>query len=363
MRISAITRADPCGLATLSRMFHDNLGFCKTVSIARHQGGAWHSEWYGENNRQAPENGMTHELATWLCEGADVLLSFECWYGEFVPAIAKRLGVKTVLMPMYECCPTKEGGLEYTDLAICTSMLDLEEMTNRTPGLARAVKTFLPVPFDTQRIPFRRRERALTFVHNAGHGGIGGRNSTVEVLEAWQYVQSPAKLLVRLQPGMVLESPVGIPNDPRITAVESNPENYWDLWGEGDVLLHPHKWDGLSLPIQEATASGMPVMTTRYWPFCDQEDKQGWLPKSIQDIAIEPCKVGRRIICREIDVFYPHAKDIAAAVDRLWGENIEAMSDDARAQAERWSWSSLLPLYQEQFQSLVTGEPVRRNAF
>ena len=353
MKISSIVRADPSGLATLSRMFHDYMDFHRTVSIARHQGGALH-EWYGKNNRVAPENGMTPELAAWLCDGADVLLTFECWYGDFVPRLAKELGVKTALMPMYECCPREGSGLEYTDLALCPSLLDLDEMQHNTPGLARAVKTFIPVPFDTQRIAFRRRERALTFVHNAGHGGLGGRNSTVEVLEAWQYVKSPARLLVRMQPGMSVSVP--IPNDPRISAVESNPENYWELFSEGDVLLHPHKWDGLSLPIQEATAAGMPVMTTRYFPFCDEGERVGWLPPSIQDIAIEPCKVDRKNICRPIDVFHPHAKDIAVQVDKLYGENIESLSIAARYCAEQNSWAALQPHYEQAFKHLVQGD-------
>lgn len=350
-RISCIVRSDACGLGTLSRAFADNLGFHRTVSIARHLGGAW-PEWYGANNRVAPEHGMTPELAAWLCDGADILLSFECWYGEFVPAVAKKLGVKAVLMPMYECCPPQGNGLEHTDLALCPSLLDLEEMTHRTPGLARAVKRFIPVPFDTERIAFRRRERALTFVHNAGHGGLGGRNSTQEVLEAWQYVKTPAKLLLRTQPGMMLER--GVPNDPRITAVESNPENYWELFAEGDVLLHPHKWDGLSLPIQEACAAGMPVLTTRYWPFCDAE-RPGWLPYSVQTLGVEPARVSRRNICRPIDVFDVSARSIAERVDAAYGENIERASDDARAVAERNSWAVLGPRYEQAFEELVNG--------
>lgn len=355
-RVSAIVRADASGLGTLSRMLSEHLGFYKTVSIARHKGGAWH-EWYGENNRIAPDNGMTPELVAWLCEGADVLLSFECWYGDFVPAMAKRLGVKTALMPMYECCPQTGSGLESTDLAICPSKLDLYEMSDNTPGLSKAAKVFIPVPCDTKRIEFKQRERALTFVHNAGHGGLGGRNSTREVIEAWQYVVSPARLKVRMQPGISVDVP--IPNDPRISAVESNPENYWELFSEGDVLLHPHKWDGLSLPIQEALTAGMPVMTTDYWPFCDEpsgEERQGWLPESIQDICIPPQTVTKTRICRQIDVFNPHPKAIAAQIDRLYGENIEEMSDDARSCAFVWSLENLLPVYRQTFERLVNGE-------
>lgn len=337
-------------------MFADELGFHRTVSIARHQGGAW-PQWYGDppspDNRQAPEHGMTPELVGWLCEGAEVLLSFECWYGDFVPALAQRLGVKTALMPMYECCPAAGGGLEATDLAICPSRLDWEEMQYKTPGLDRAVKRFIPVPFDTRRMPLRRRKRALTFVHNAGHGGLGGRNSTAEVLEAWRYVKAPARLILRVQPGMELAS---MPNDPRIRLRRTNPENYWELFRDGDVLLHPHKWDGLSLPIQEALAAGMPVMTTRYWPFCNDGARKGWLPACIQEIAIAPRDVRKTRICRAIDAFCADPKNIAAAVDRLYCEDLEPLSSAARRCAEQYSWEKLLPRYREALTQLVKGE-------
>jgi len=333
LRLSAIVRADACGLGTLSRMFADELGFHRTVSLARHQGGAW-PEWFGGDNRHASD-GLTPELVGWLCDGADVLLSFETWYGSFVPVLARRLGVKTALVPMYECCPRAGAGLEATDLAICPSPLDLEEIEHNTPGLAQARKVLLPIPCDTKRIAFRRRERALTFVHNAGHGGLMGRNSTAEVLQAWQHVRSPARLLVRLQPGAALDMPASAYRDGRIAVAESNPANYWDLWSEGDVLLHPHKWDGLSLPIQEALAAGLPVITTDSWPFCDREGRLGWLPRSLKQLAIAPRIVRRVTLCRQIEASYPHPRDIAARVDQLYGQPIDHLSLEARACAEQ----------------------------
>lgn len=336
-------------------MFADELGFYRAVSLARHAGGAW-PEWFGGQSRHAPD-GLTPELVGWLCEGADVLLSFETWYGAFVPAIAKRLGVKTALMPMYECCPRQGAGLEETDLALCPSTLDLKEMRQNTPGLADAAKAFLPVPFDTRRTAFRRRERALTFLHNAGHGGLLGRNSTAETLEAWRHVRAPARLFVRCQPGMRAERPIAVPKDPRITFTEANPENYWDLCGAGDVLLHLHKFDGLSLPIQEAMAAGMPVMTTRSFPFCDRGEEAGWLPRSLQELAVPPREVRKARICREIEFCSLHPKDIAAAVDRLYGRQIGRLSDEARDAAERRSWSKLADVYRREFDKLVSGEP------
>ncbi|HEV3003096.1 MAG TPA: hypothetical protein VGX78_01485 [Pirellulales bacterium] len=388
MKISAIVRADNGGLGTLSRMFADFLpgGLQRTASIARHEGEAYHGR-FGTQNR-AVTDGLTPELVEWLCRGSDVLLSFECWYGAEVPAKAHALGCKTVLVPMFECCPTCGSGLEETDLAVCPSLLDFEEMRDDTPGLKGAVKTFLPIPSDTQRIAFRQRERAEVFGHHQGHGGIDGRNGTQPVLDAWQYVKSPARLVVKRQPSAAA---VRVPADERITVIESDVPDYWQLWDEtsdtthvtGDVFLHPHRWDGLSLPIQEACAAGLPVMTTRYWPFCDLGEwwsgrvvsghepprptthpspstthPTGWLPPSSQSLALGVERTCRRRICREFTAHETSPRAIAAAVDALYSRDIRRRSADVRATAELWSWKRLGPVWAQLFEDLVAGHEI-----
>ena len=315
-------------------MFHDDLGFRGTLSISRHPGER-HPEWYADNREV--EGEMTFEQARWLCEGADAVLSFETWYGDVVPRVACELGVKTVLVPMYECCPLDAAELRLTDAAICPTLLDLEE-AQRTPGLADAEKQYLPVPCDTSRIAFRQRHRARTFVHHSGHGGLGGRNGTANVIAAWRYVRSPARLIVRHQ------SPLGVavPDDPRIVVDHATPADYWQLWsGEGDVYLHPTRWDALSLPIQEALTAGMPVMTTNFWPHCDRGDRRGYLPASSQALAIAVERTMRQRICREFTSYETTPQAIAAAVDAIYDTDIRAASRDARAWAEERSWARL----------------------
>lgn len=354
-KISAIVRADCGGLGALSRSFSDRLGFHRTVSISRHSG-EHHPNWYPRN--RVADDGLSVELLAWLCDGADVLLSFETWYGDLAPRVARQMGVRTVLMPMYECCPLKGSGLEETELAICPSLLDLHE-AGCTPGLAAARCVFLPVPFETERIAFRRRRRARVFLHNMGHGGIAGRNGTNRVIAAWQHVKSNARLVVRHQSPL----PACLPADDRITFVSAAAaggiENYWDLWSEGDVLLHPHRWDGLSLPIQEALAAGLPVMTTGYWPFCDADDedavgndRSGWLPPSSRQMSIDVTSTTRQRICREIVAYETTPQAIAAAVDAWYDADISAASDESRAYAERHSWRKLLPEYLRLFDEL-----------
>lgn len=364
IKISAILRRDNGGLGTISRMFYDFLpgGFHRTVSISRHEGED-HRGRFGPADRDAPD-GITPELVEWLCDGADVLTTLEHWYGADVPAMARALRVKTALADLnYECCVESGSGLEYTDLAVCPTRLDLAEARDRTPGLAHASKTLLPIPFDTARIPFKQRTTAKTFLHNAGHQGGSGRNGTAEVISAWQFVRSDARLLLRYQG----ELPK-VPDDPRIT-VERGPQadDYWDLWSGADVAdvyLHPTKWDALSLPMQEACCAGLPIMTTDFWPHCSERlspNRRGWLPESSQLMAIPQRRVTRDRMCRPFDAHHVAPEAVAAAVDRVYGTDISQASADVRAVAERWSWERLGPVYVRLFEDLAAGREIPEN--
>jgi len=414
-KISAIVRADNGGLGSLSSLFAHGLGFHRTISLSR-IAGEHHPERFDGNdegggmkdesgmphssipsNRHAGDGQITPELIEWVCRGADVLLSFETWYGDSVPAMAHALGVKSALVPMVECCPHDGFGLSDTDLAICPHAMCLEEMRDNTPGLSRAVKTLLAPPCDVERIEFHARDKARVFVHHVGHAGSSDRNSTSKVIAAWQYVTTPARLVLRSQH----ELPP-LPDDSRISVVRGSPANYWELWngtsprgcgdteemggpsfGRGDVYLHPHRWEGCGLPIYEALAAGMPVMTTRWWPFCDEREQEtgyrlqpamkpstsadcrlfavpcdlrlGWLPASSQALAIEvtsrrPWTVFRRVTSHETT---PRA--IAQAVDRAFGADLSSASRESRDWAEAHSWRTQASVWRKLFEDLVAG--------
>jgi glycosyltransferase involved in cell wall biosynthesis len=199
-----------------------------------------------------------------------------------------------------------------------------------------------------------------------GHAGSSDRNNTSKVIAAWQYVTTPARLVLRSQHELPPLS-----DDSRIGVVRGSPANYWELWndGLGDVYLHPHRWEGCGLPIYEALASGMPVMTTRWWPFVTElriagnpqseisnpKFKTGWLPPSSQSLAIEvtarrPWTVFRRVTSHETT---PRA--IAQAVDRAYGSDLTSASRESRDWAEAHSWRTQAKVWRQLFEDLVAG--------
>lgn len=234
--IGSIVLATEQGLGYLAKAFFDN-GIIDKVMIHHHSSRKNHWEWYTGfacRNEEELFNNITH------------LILFETPFDWKIIVRARERGIKTILIPMYEC--TKYPFPYQPDEVWCPSALDYDFYKDKGEICKR-----IQIPVD---IKWRERTRARLFVHNAGNGGLGGRNGTAELIEAFKYIKSEAKLLIRSQ------VPISC-KDPRI---EVRVGTFDDIWTEGDVFIFPEKFNGLSLPLQEAFASGMLVMATDRFP-------------------------------------------------------------------------------------------------
>lgn len=347
LKLAGIVRSDAGGLGTLSRAFADLFGFSKTLSLA-FRTERYDDQFFGrEKNRVVPRGQqITKADAEWLLDGADAVLSFEAFYSPVIVHTAREKGIPSCLCPMHECLST--GGNFFVAAFLCPHKLCLREVQKDFPR-ARAVE--LPVPIDVERIKFRRRERARTFLHFAHFE----RNNTHAVIDAWRHVKSDARLIVNCLSDMPEQ-----PRDDRITIQRPGYVDYWQGWQEADVLLNPHRFAGLCLPHAHAAAAGMPIITTRLWPFCDttppcraigpiepdlldryQPDGTGLLPPSSQALAIEPAAMRRMVICRPIIAYETVPEAIAAKVDEVYGQEIGEASADGRRWAESRSFEAL----------------------
>lgn len=293
------------GLGYLAKSFYDN-GLIDYVYIHEHSSRTNHREWY-------PRESVVSSTDE-LIERSDVIFGIETFFNWKVIPKAREKGKKTVLMPMYECTPYPNPYV--ADLILSPSLLDLDYY----PG-----STLVIVP--TGAVP-RLRERARVFVHNAGNGGLGGRNGTKELLEALQHVRSPIKLILRSQ------VPLKVPNDPRIDYRLGTFENIWD---EGDVFIFPEKFNGLSLPIQEAFASGMLVMCG------DRRPMNKWLPTEPL-IPVDNYKKERIAVEFSCAQFSPKA--IAEAIDEWYDKDISHYSQLGITWGQQNSWNNLKGIYE-----------------
>lgn len=301
--IGSIVLATDQGLGYLAKEFYDQ-GVLDKVSIVPHNNRVNHHEWYKGDLLSVEE----------LLGRVDSLLFFETpLIGEVIPECKKR-GIKMVMMPMYEC--SNADIVEQMDLILSPSILDWDHYPQSTT---------VPVPVS---VPWRLRKRALTFVHNAGNGGLDGRNGTAELIEAMKHVKSPIKLIIRTQ-SLSIKT-----DDPRITVQgHVSRETLFDV---GDVFIFPEKFNGLSLPLQEAHASGMLVMATNRYPM------NTWLPKA----PLIPIKGEiETTVYRKVKKAIIDPIDIARMIDTWYGQDISSYSLQGKKWAEMHSWDNLRHLY------------------
>jgi hypothetical protein len=205
-------------------------------------------------------------------------------------------------------------------------------------------------------VPWRQRTSCRTFVHNAGHGGLRGRNGTKELYTALPHVQSPIRLILRSQERVdehlqIQSTTLQIGNVTVDYRFGTFP--YDTLWDEGDAFVFPEKFNGLSLPLQEARAAGMVVLATDRFPM------NGWLPKGplIRSHGWQTAKVGPPYLSFREEIVHP--KDVAAAIDVACIQSesgITRYSQDGREWAEGMSWKVLGPQYQRLLEQLAGGE-------
>lgn len=324
MRLGLIARYGNSGLGTLSWEFARHLNPAKVLLITNGVEQLF-PERYSQYNTQRARQPffMFPDEIDWITEGVDTVLSFETFYNWRVISHARKKKVKSVLVTMAELFPEKIPIMP--DLFICPSKLDMDIVPDP--------KVFLPIPVATDRLVWRERKRANLFIHTASHGGIDDtRKGTGFLLEAMKYVKSDIKLRIYTWRDFEVK-------DPRIEVVAANFKNYWQLYREGDVLIYPQGANGICLPINEAMASGMGVITTDQYPFNE------YFPKELlfKPRTFEKIRYGGNF--REVENPIIDPQILAAKIDECAGKNISTLSLYGQKWAEENSWDKLLFKY------------------
>lgn len=324
-RIGALVSAAHTGLGVLGRALYQH-GVIDRVLVEPIRRHAIHLDWYAN----APMTS-TIEFEEFI-NNIDALLIIETVSDWSIASLARQRGIPITIMPMYEWSPSPLPVA--ADRYLCPSLLDLDYYRDKGPA------RFLPVAVD---VPWRRRKRAKVFVHNAGNAESAERNGFPELLAAIAYVQSDARFLFRMQKsptntfsqrafnksfGVLLEDTI---KNPKVEFIHETVD-YKKLWEAGDVFVFPEKFNGLSLPLQEAHASGMLVMAGDRYPV------NSWLPRSPL-IPIHGYETRQVNVQVNSAVYQPEA--IARHIDHWFDADIEAFSEIGRDWAESNTWDSM----------------------
>jgi glycosyltransferase involved in cell wall biosynthesis len=106
------------------------------------------------------------------------------------------------------------------------------------------------------------------------------------------------------------QSSIFLPQRDTRVSVQMKEDDYENLWKEGDIYLHLHRWDGLSLPINEAMAAGMPIIAPNFYPHNE------FLPKRLLfpiEATVRECLLEG---LREIDV-HDYLDECAASANEF----------------------------------------------
>lgn len=331
LKIGSLVYATDSGLGVLAKSFFDN-GIITDPLVVGHAHYQTHREWYPSYPSARVGSVQLLKLAKTLCDYVDVMLFFETPFIWQLLDYCRFKKVKTVLMPMYECMPKVLPS--EPDYFLCPSLLDFQYYPERSE--------FIPVPVDTKSIKWKQRDVCHTFVHNAGHIGLNNRNGTGELIDSLKYSKAPFKLILRSQKPL----PWGV-DDPRVD-LRIGTVPFDKLYDEGDVFVFPEKHNGLSLPMQEAFASGMPVMCGERFPM------PTWLPAGpmIPVDHYETTSISGR--CNEFKSAVITPKDIAYTMGYWYGEDISDYSINGRTWGQKNSWESLNPRYMEFFDRVMS---------
>jgi len=265
-----------------------------------------------------------------FCADMDVMLFFETVFHWPLIQACRDAGTLSILMPMYECTPHPLPLVP--DKFICPSSLDMRYYPDNSK--------FIPVPVD---VPWESRLKAHTFAHSAGYIGLNGRNGTLEVMQAMRHVKNQIDMLIRAQTdelNQVIDKCPDIRDDPRVT-IQIGHVPYEELRQGIDVCVAPELFNGLSLPLQEARANGQLVISVNRTPANE------YIPEEslVTPTGFEQTKAHGRARTMSKAIIDP--KDLAAMIDKWYGQELGNYSLSGKYWAEDMSWESLGPLYME----------------
>ncbi len=279
-------------------------------------------------------------IRSWL-DGLDWLLFVELPCINRLPQLARELGISVACVPNWEWTSLELDWVNYVDLMMCPTKYTYKligEWKSRF-GFAWDV-VHVSWPVDTQRFPFRRRERCRRFLFVNGTGGSCGRRSDGSLTP---YRRKGSEVLFEAA-GMVPHIPLvvysqadDVPLAPRNVELRKPPRRNVQLYKHGDVCVQPSHWEGLGLQLMECQASGLPLVTTDAPPMNEYQPIRA-IPVAETEI-VSVCGT-HPITANRID-----PADLARILEELYETDVSQASERARQFVVReHSWQRALPL-------------------
>jgi len=264
MKLGLIARSDNTGLGNQTR----NLAYMlrpekimlidSTIFNQNEQ----HPEWYDGFNVQTINGFPNGQEIVEFLNGLTHMITCETEYNRTFFSLAQRHNVKTYSQINYEFCDYfLHPNLTLPNKILMPSYWKLEEMQERFNAI------YLPPPIDISHFKdvtyrnFNRESVEKRFLHIVGKEASKDRNGTRDLINSLQYSKEHFELVIRSQ------YPIDIQiDDPRVRLDIRDYKEQSELYMDCDVMILPRRYGGLCLPMNEALASGLPVIMPNISP-------------------------------------------------------------------------------------------------
>lgn len=336
MRLGLIARADTRGLGIQTRAFHDHMAPTKTmvVDCPSAKPLPLRRDWY-PNATWITGFPTARDFAAWL-PGLDAVYTAECPYNHELFSMAKRLGIKTVLHVNPEfLAHLNKPYLPKPSVFACPTTWMYQKIPEP--------KTLLPFPVAIGHFTPQPADRATNFLHVVGRPAIHDRNGTADLLLALESVHSQIAVTITCQePGyvesLISANNIHLPDNIELRIIGGDLDNYADLYKNQHVMIYPRRFGGLSLPMQEACAAGIPVIAPAISP------QKNWLPP---EWLVPATPAGSFMAHTEVNLYTVDHIALAAKISQYANNPIfyRQSAEQALGIAKQLSWYNLKPEY------------------
>lgn len=255
MRLGAVIRMDDRGLAHLTQEFVRHIRPERVLVVDMHDpmfpmrtirptvGTQW---FYASFNRN---EGTLSGLAEEFLDGLSHVYTAETGYDPMFFELARTHGVASIchVMPEFDRFTNGPADRKPTAIWVPTRW--------RKDKVAGSKVVAVPVPVAPRP---RKRTEAKTFVHVIGCRARPDRAGTLAVYEAIR--RTPDVRWILFAQDERGGQPSTLRGCPNVEIRYGSLDDRWALYDEADVLVAPRRFGGLSLPVLEATACGVPII-------------------------------------------------------------------------------------------------------
>ena len=333
MRIGTIAYSTPNGLGYQVKSYIKHLPITKIMEVdLTPLNGLPKKNWYTNTTKVIgyPNEEQIREF----CKDLDVLLFAETPLNYQFYSIARRMRVKTAVVINWEFFDhIIKPEQPLPDMIIMPSSWhakDAEQFCMDKGIMFRQIHH----PVDRDEITYRKRDTNLV-MHLAGNPATNDRNGT------WLFMQAyPNGTVITQNDDLAYQ----IRRQYRHSTVHTDVVDNNQIYQYGDIMVLPRKYGGNCLPLNEALASGMPVIMP------DIEPNNNLLPK---EWLVPATKVDQFTPRTVIDIYESKPEDIASKIQELQAMDIKMLSEMANSIAHKISWQTLKPKYIEALESLL----------